>query len=235
MDKDHLLKILVNYNNSISAAEQAKITTVFCYNPRNAILFVDKNDAVIAYIELCFECFGNRIEPATLKIGNFCDDKYEKIKNLFHSNGIRYGIERDDENEKMAYINSQLQKHPKNSILLMALGKLKMDEGDFVGALSNIERSIQLDSTSRNSYFLRGHCRLVLKDFVGAIDDFDKVIKFDSGTTQAYKERALAKIGKLQLAYSEELALSICDDLEAAGKLGDHSIIDLQKRYCVDE
>jgi hypothetical protein len=61
-----------------------------CYNPRNAILFLDSANKVFAFIELCFECEGHRISSSKVKAGEFCNEKYELLKTFFLSNGITY-------------------------------------------------------------------------------------------------------------------------------------------------
>jgi hypothetical protein len=62
-----------------------------CYNPRNAILFVDMSGKAFAYIELCFECMGHRVSSPMVKTGDFCEQKYELLENFFKGSGIRFG------------------------------------------------------------------------------------------------------------------------------------------------
>jgi hypothetical protein len=61
---------------------------VGCYDPAHAILFFDANNQPFEYIEICFSCSNYRTS------GNFqldfCYEKSEALKNLFHSFGIRY-------------------------------------------------------------------------------------------------------------------------------------------------
>jgi hypothetical protein len=68
------------------------LTSSGCYNPRNAILFVDKTGKTFAFLELCFECSGYRRSSEKVKTGDFCNEKYELLKNLFHKAGIEIGI-----------------------------------------------------------------------------------------------------------------------------------------------
>ena len=62
-----------------------------CYNPRNAILFIDGQGKVTQYIEFCFEC--HRYYLSSIKIKNtvYCEQKYDLLKNYFLEQGIRYG------------------------------------------------------------------------------------------------------------------------------------------------
>ena len=60
--------------------------------PRNAILFLDADNKVIAYLELCFSCKHFRSSDKRLSIGEYCGTKYDMLKSIFGSNGIKYGI-----------------------------------------------------------------------------------------------------------------------------------------------
>ncbi|MBC7849660.1 MAG: hypothetical protein H7Y31_07985 [Chitinophagaceae bacterium] len=63
-----------------------------CYEPRNAILFFDKSENIIGYIELCFDCYGLKIEPGTIFLGMFCSTTYNEMKKIFIEAGITYGM-----------------------------------------------------------------------------------------------------------------------------------------------
>jgi hypothetical protein len=63
-----------------------------CYMPRNAIFFLDKNNIIIAYIEICFECEAIRTSDKELYLGEYCSDKYNLIKSIFKENNINYGV-----------------------------------------------------------------------------------------------------------------------------------------------
>jgi hypothetical protein len=62
-----------------------------CYNPRNAILFLDRFGQVFAFIELCFECHDYRLSSKRIKAGDFCNQKYELLRKFFAANGIAFG------------------------------------------------------------------------------------------------------------------------------------------------
>ena len=51
-----------------------------CYSPRNAILFLDKNEKVFDFIEICFSCLHMRNFSKKLNIENECDHKINMIK-----------------------------------------------------------------------------------------------------------------------------------------------------------
>ena len=63
-----------------------------CYIPRNAVLFLDVDNKIIAYLELCFSCKHFRSSDKRFSIGEYCDTKYDMLKSIFESNGIKYGI-----------------------------------------------------------------------------------------------------------------------------------------------
>jgi hypothetical protein len=67
---------------------------VACYNPRNAILFIDAKGQTFAFIEICFECQKFRVSSEKIKMGEFCEQKYDLIKAYFKSAGIELGITR---------------------------------------------------------------------------------------------------------------------------------------------
>jgi hypothetical protein len=83
---DKLLDILVNYDNEDREGEVA-----FCYEPRNGIVFIDKADKVIGYVEICFDCLHYKVEPLNLTVTNFCSEKFEALKIIFKESGIDYG------------------------------------------------------------------------------------------------------------------------------------------------
>jgi hypothetical protein len=65
-----------------------------CYNPRNAILFLDKNGKAFEFIEICFECKRTRESSDKISLGQMCDRKLDMIKAIFKEAGIEYGITR---------------------------------------------------------------------------------------------------------------------------------------------
>jgi hypothetical protein len=64
----------------------------FCYDPKNAILFLDSNGRVFEFIEICFECHELRLSSSKLKTGEFCTQKYNLLKAFFSRQGIEFGI-----------------------------------------------------------------------------------------------------------------------------------------------
>jgi hypothetical protein len=77
------------YNNGYRG--RIMIISESCYNPRNAILFIDSIGRTFAFIELCFECGGHRESSDKVQTGEFCNEKYDLLKNFFKSSGIEIG------------------------------------------------------------------------------------------------------------------------------------------------
>lgn len=64
-------------------------STLGCYNPRNAILFYDRNDRVFEYIEICFECRKVETKPTPLnELNDFCSYGLFELKDFFTSLGL---------------------------------------------------------------------------------------------------------------------------------------------------
>jgi hypothetical protein len=63
-----------------------------CYDPRNAIIFVDKNGKAFEFIEICFECRRIEVSSDKISLGQMCDQKLDMIKDIFKNAGVEYGI-----------------------------------------------------------------------------------------------------------------------------------------------
>ena len=237
--KDELFELLVNYDYDLKKVD-IKSTAYFCYDPRNAILLVDKSDHIIGYVEICFECNGYRISPRELAVGRFCDEKFDLIKKIFSRSGIEYGIKETDHiGESLDTINSLIEKDSNSFVLYATRADLKIDREDFKGALKDLNKSLRIDSVGKNyvRFYLRGHCKFKLNDFAGAIEDFNVAIKFQPKITpDAYKERALARIEIYSSSKKipTEIREKICKDLQVVKSSGDSTIVDLTKVYCTN-
>jgi hypothetical protein len=71
-----LTDILFNYNYSVKGNYDLSSK---CYNPRDAILFLDKNGNLIDYVEMCFECTDYRLMTTKWKF-DFCEGKLDLLK-----------------------------------------------------------------------------------------------------------------------------------------------------------
>lgn len=86
---NQLTDIIFNYTYTKKPYESADAK---CYMPRNAIFFLDKNNVIVAYLELCFGCNNYRSSNERLTIGEYCDKKYDMLKAIFASSKIEFGI-----------------------------------------------------------------------------------------------------------------------------------------------
>lgn len=96
-EKDSLSRWFFNYRANPKAKELGMQTSK-CYTPRNAIMFVDASNKVVAYIEVSFECNRFVIRPDVdwfnqLSLLSGCDGKYAILKELFRRKKIGYGVD----------------------------------------------------------------------------------------------------------------------------------------------
>lgn len=86
---DSLTDILFNLNYS---GKILITSSTGCYDPHNAILFADANGKIFEFMEICFGCDKIRVSDERIEFGEPCSGKYEAIKDLFKSTGIKIGI-----------------------------------------------------------------------------------------------------------------------------------------------
>jgi hypothetical protein len=86
---EKLTDLIFNYSHK---GKEYSILEANCYDPRNAIIFLDKNNKVLGFIEICFGCNRLRTSDKRIGIGDYCDKKYALIKEIFCDSGIKYGI-----------------------------------------------------------------------------------------------------------------------------------------------
>lgn len=83
-----LSNLMFNYDYKIKASDTLlTISVVDCYTPRNAIIFLDKNEKVISVLEICFECIQYYLFPKSEEfndvLGLECDRRINYFKDLF--------------------------------------------------------------------------------------------------------------------------------------------------------
>jgi hypothetical protein len=85
---DSLSDVLYNYGygGTILAIEETR-----CYDPRNAILFINNQGATFAFMEICFQCAKMVTSPENINPGDFCNEKFDLLKKRFVNAGVRYG------------------------------------------------------------------------------------------------------------------------------------------------
>lgn len=72
-------------------------------------------------------------------------------------------------------------------------GNTKCDIGDFVGAIADLSKSIELNPQNELAYYRRGIAKSLLEDFRGAIIDFNKSIELDPQNDAGYYNRGIIK------------------------------------------
>lgn len=61
-----------------------------CYEPRNAAIFLDKRDSIVAKIEICFHCNLAVTIPVNMSLNN-CDNELSLYQDFFLKSGIDWG------------------------------------------------------------------------------------------------------------------------------------------------
>jgi hypothetical protein len=90
-DIDTLSNLFFNFQLPKNSLEPERTN---CYTPRNAILFLDKTDKLIAICEICFECsqtyfsFDKEFEP---NLDSYCRLRNQSFRTFFLSKGIEFG------------------------------------------------------------------------------------------------------------------------------------------------
>jgi hypothetical protein len=89
-DIDRLTDIIFNYPST----RQGNIrSTRSCFQPRNAILFIDKVGQVREYALISFSCDQFEISSNKIEKWDPCYQKSQMILRLFISEGIKYGTD----------------------------------------------------------------------------------------------------------------------------------------------
>jgi hypothetical protein len=93
---DTLTDLIYNYGFKFKYKPKGKVyftgSMLQCYHPKNAILFIDRNNKVFEFIEICFECKRTRTSSNNVSLGANCNQKLDLIKDFFKAAGIEYGI-----------------------------------------------------------------------------------------------------------------------------------------------
>jgi len=81
---DSLTDIMYNVGfTPVNGSYTVTVSERMCYNPRNAILFIDANGTVTQYIEFCFECHRYYLSSRKIKNAIYCEQKYDLLSNFF--------------------------------------------------------------------------------------------------------------------------------------------------------
>jgi hypothetical protein len=90
-DIDSLTNLMYNVGFLSQKAYNYSDLSPSCYNPRNAILFINSKGVITQYIEFCFGCRRYFKSSSKIVMGEFCEQKFELLKKYFLSEGLQYG------------------------------------------------------------------------------------------------------------------------------------------------
>jgi hypothetical protein len=93
--QDQIDELTAILHNVTYKGEVFKINETGCYNPKNAILFCDKNNHLLEYIEICFHCSGYELSSERIDLGDLCNEKWGMLRNFFLTAGIKIGATRE--------------------------------------------------------------------------------------------------------------------------------------------
>lgn len=93
LDKKQINKLTdIIYNVGDRAPNWIYDMGASCFDPRNAILFIDGKGKTFAYIIICFECERYELSSNKIRMGEICDGKFKILRNYFATVGIEYGV-----------------------------------------------------------------------------------------------------------------------------------------------
>ena len=84
------------YNTNYRKPSAFSMINYSCFNPRNAVIFYDKEGKIFDYLQVCFECQEYRSQSEKIDVGTYCDQKFDLLKQFFLDVGLKYGTIRTD-------------------------------------------------------------------------------------------------------------------------------------------
>jgi len=86
------------YNTDLKVSKNRRLRPILfehggggCFDPRNALLFIDKDGKIFDYIEICFECHVADSKSREITLGAGCEQKFELLRQYLIGLGIKYG------------------------------------------------------------------------------------------------------------------------------------------------
>lgn len=92
--------------------------------------------------------------------------------------------------DSMTLWSDVLEKNSRVPVAWYNRGNLKIDSGDYQGAIADYSEALNVDEGYWKAYINRGNAKNQLKNYLGAIEDFNAVLAIDSGAVNAYVNRA---------------------------------------------
>ncbi|WP_320674008.1 tetratricopeptide repeat protein [Prochlorococcus sp. MIT 1341] len=108
---------------------------------------------------------------------------------------------------------------------LINLGIEKQEKGDYVGALKDFNKAIEIKSDDGLYFYFRGTCLNESNDYQGALRDFNQAIEMVPDNIDSYFNRAVVKKKLNDLK-------GACEDWKKAAELGDEEAAELLKEHC---
>lgn len=217
-------------------------------NHEQAILILNKLlnrnyklDTVNFIIGSCYFSYGNyfSMKQNDEEKGKDC---YEKAL-AFYNQAINYNMEYfsaynekqkvlhnlDRYNEALIVLNTAINLYPDSMSLILGRGVEKLSLGDLVGAMLDLNKSIQcgkLDSIDMaNAYRFRANLYREKENIDQAIIDLTDALKFDP-------ENEYALVVRAECYREKGLKEKACEDYRKAADLGFISIYETIKEYC---
>jgi tetratricopeptide (TPR) repeat protein len=115
-----------------------------------------------------------------------------------------------------------------NANELVRKASIKLDTKDYKGAITLLNKAIDLDSGDPESYAFRGQAKHFLEDYKGALADYNKAIELQNNYAEMYHLRGIVK---------NELKdkKGACEDWEKAYELGFSKSLSLLSKFCNEE
>jgi tetratricopeptide (TPR) repeat protein len=146
---------------------------------------------------------------------NMAIEKEPAFMQAYHTRAICYS-ELKMYDKALTDFNKAIELNPKfkNAYLNRAY-YVKVNTGDFSGAIKDYNKFIELNDDGNNAFALnnRGFARFNLNDTIGALNDIQSSISMDSTNSFAFRNRALINIA------IDSIGLA-CKDLNKALELG---------------
>jgi hypothetical protein len=79
------------YNTDVRIHNDYADPSHSCFNPRNALIFFDKNGKVFDYLEICFECEKIESKSGEIYFNSACNQGLDLVKKFLIDLGIKYG------------------------------------------------------------------------------------------------------------------------------------------------
>jgi len=113
----------------------------------------------------------------------------------------------------------------KDDNFYLGSGLVKYYNNDYIGAIKDFSKAIELNPKFEEAYFNRGFTKYLLGDYSGAIKDYSKAIELNPKNGNAYLGRGIANI---KLNRKKEG----CLDLSKAGEMGFKEAYELIRELC---